>query len=53
MVRAGGCVVVNALMALAGTFDGSPFDTRFRYTRVWSERADGWKIIAGHMSAVP
>jgi ketosteroid isomerase-like protein len=52
VARYGNTVVVSALMALAGAYDGDSFDATFRYTRVWMERADGWRIVAGHMSSV-
>lgn len=44
--------VVIVRMEMAGTFFGQPFGGSFRYTRVWRRRADGWRIVAGHVSAV-
>ncbi len=38
---------------LAGTFKGTDFDGRLRYTRTWvHDDASGWKIVAGHASAI-
>jgi hypothetical protein len=39
-------------MEMAGAFKGTPFAGPFRYTRVWREGLDGWRIVAGHVSAV-
>jgi ketosteroid isomerase-like protein len=45
-------VVVTALMDTAATIGGASYVATLRYTRVWCERADGWKVVAGHMSPV-
>jgi hypothetical protein len=38
---------------LAGTFKGTRFDMRARYTRTWVfDDTSGWKLIAGHASGV-
>jgi ketosteroid isomerase-like protein len=50
--RFGSIAVVSVRMEMAGTFRGAPFAGPFRYTRVWCERPDGWRIVAGHVSAV-
>jgi ketosteroid isomerase-like protein len=50
--RFGRIAVVSVRMEMAGTFRGTPFAGPFRYTRVWCERTDGWRIVAGHVSAV-
>lgn len=50
--RLGGVAVVSVRMEMAGTFRGAPFAGPFRYTRVWCERPDGWRVVAGHVSAV-
>jgi hypothetical protein len=39
-------------MDMAGTYDGVSFSGPYRYTRVWCERPGGWRIVAGHLSAV-
>ena len=39
-------------IALVGTYAGNGFSGEFRYTRVWQKGAQGWQIIAGHISAV-
>jgi ketosteroid isomerase-like protein len=50
--RLGSIAVVSVRMEMAGTFKGEAFAGPFRYTRVWRERPDGWRIVAGHVSAV-
>ena len=52
MLRCGTAVIVSVRMELEGTWDGAPAGGVFRYTRVWCERPDGWRAVAGHMSAV-
>jgi ketosteroid isomerase-like protein len=50
--RFGSVAVVSVRMEMAGSFKGVPFAGPFRYTRVWREGPDGWRIVAGHASAV-
>jgi ketosteroid isomerase-like protein len=50
--RFGGLAVVSVRMEMAGTFRGATFAGPFRYTRVWCKRRDGWRVVAGHVSAV-
>ena len=50
--RLGGVAVVSVRMEMAGTFRGAPFAGPFRYTRVWREQGGGWRVVAGHVSAV-
>lgn len=50
--RFGSIAVVSVRMEMVGTFKGEVFAGPFRYTRVWRERPDGWRIVAGHVSAV-
>ena len=50
--RFGHIAVVSVRMEMAGTFEGEDFAGPFRYTRVWCAHADGWRIVAGHVSAV-
>ena len=50
--RFGEIAVIVVRMEMAGTFKGEPFAGSYRYTRVWSARPDGWRIVAGHVSAV-
>jgi ketosteroid isomerase-like protein len=50
--RFGSIAVVSVRMEMAGTFRGAPFAGPFRYTRVWRERPGGWRVVAGHVSAV-
>lgn len=45
--------IVFALMAMEGTFQGQPFEGRYRYTRVWRKQMEQWQIIAAHISPVP
>jgi ketosteroid isomerase-like protein len=50
--RFGKIAIVNVRMEMSGTFQGASFAGPFRYTRVWYARPDGWRIVAGHVSAV-
>ncbi|MEO8621053.1 MAG: nuclear transport factor 2 family protein [bacterium] len=50
--RFGSIAVISVRMEMAGSFQGAPFEGPCRYTRVWCERPDGWRIVAGHVSAV-
>lgn len=41
------------LGTVAGVLSGSEFTARVRYTRTWThDDAHGWRLIAGHVSAV-
>ena len=49
----GGVAIVCVLMHLSGSYAGTSFDSRIRYTRVWSiVQNQPWRIVAGHASAV-
>ncbi|MDQ6886574.1 MAG: nuclear transport factor 2 family protein [Gemmatimonadota bacterium] len=50
--RFGSFAIVSVRMAMRGTFNGAAFAGPFRYTRVWCARREGWRIVAGHVSAV-
>lgn len=50
--RFGQIAVVIVRMEMSGTFEGQAFAGPFRYTRVWRADGDGWRIVAGHVSAV-
>ena len=52
VLRLGTVVVVNVRMEAAATVDGAEVSGPLRYTRVWCERPGGWRVVAGHMSAV-
>lgn len=52
VLHCGSTVIVSVRMEMAGTWDGAPVGGMLRYTRVWCERTDGWRVVAGHMSAV-
>jgi len=49
----GTVAVVNVLMEAEAKLDGATLNETLRYTRVWCEQPDGWRVIAGHMSIVP
>src|SRR3954468_23799788 len=38
--------VVNVEMEMAGSFAGTPFAGRFRYTRVWHQEGAQMKVVA-------
>jgi ketosteroid isomerase-like protein len=50
--RFGDIAVVSVRMEMAGTFEGAAFAGPFRYTRVWRAQGDGWRVVAGHVSAI-
>jgi ketosteroid isomerase-like protein len=50
--RFGHIAVVSVRMEMSGTFEGAAFAGPFRYTRVWRAHENGWRIVAGHVSAV-
>ncbi|WP_250214690.1 nuclear transport factor 2 family protein [Acrocarpospora catenulata] len=42
------------LGSLAGTFQGSEFEARMRYTRTWiHDDEHGWRILTAHASPMP
>lgn|SRR5690606_12453584 len=45
-------VVVNALMDTEAIIQGVIHIAKIRYTRIWQRQEGGWKIVAGHMSAL-
>jgi ketosteroid isomerase-like protein len=47
-------VVVVALRThLKGSFQNTAFAGDFRATRVWARRGEAWRIVAGHVTAMP
>lgn len=52
VLRLGAIVVVSVRMQAEATLDGVAMSAALRYTRVWCERRDGWRVVAGHMSVV-
>jgi hypothetical protein len=52
-LRLGTVVVVSVRMEAAAVIEGVEMTGPLRYTRVWHEVAGGWRVVAGHMSAVP
>ena len=50
--RFGDIAIVTVRMDMSGSFKGAPFAGPFRYTRIWSARPDGWRIVGGHVSAI-
>jgi ketosteroid isomerase-like protein len=47
----GSVAVVSVLMDAEAIVDGVLNATRLRYTRIWQQKPDGCKVVAGHMSA--
>lgn len=45
-------VVVTLHARLAVVFHGQSVTGNFRYTRVWARRNGGWRVVAGHVSAM-
>ena len=50
--RFGDVAIVSVRMEMSGTFRGEGFSGPFRYTRIWCARPNGWRIVAGHVSAI-
>lgn len=48
----GSTAIVSVRMAFEGVMDGADVGGALRYTRVWQEWPDGWRVVAGHMSRV-
>ena len=48
----GKVAVVSVRMEMTVTFRGEAAEGSYRYTRVWCERPEGWRVVAGHVSAV-
>jgi ketosteroid isomerase-like protein len=48
----GEIVVVSVRMERRGSFQGADFAGPFRYTRIWRKTDGGWRIVAGHVSAI-
>ena len=51
--RFGDVAVVLAESTQEGTHGGEPFAMTFRYTDVWVDGTDGWKLATRHASIVP
>jgi len=47
-----GAAVTLTKIFLTGTFQGASFAGDFRYTRIWHHTEKGWRILAGHCSAI-
>jgi ketosteroid isomerase-like protein len=52
VLHLGTTAVVSVRVEHEGTWDGAPVRGPLRYTRVWCERPEGWRVVAGHLSAV-
>ena len=52
VLRLGDIAVVSVRMEMEESFRDTPIAGPYRYTRVWCRRANGWRIVAGHVSAV-
>jgi len=44
--------VVSVRMGAEAVMNGVPVAATLRYTRIWHKTPDGWRLVAGHMSAV-
>ncbi len=53
ILHCGTTVIVSVRMDHEGTWDGAPVGGALRYTRVWYKRPEGWRVVAGHLSAIP
>jgi hypothetical protein len=48
----GAIVVISVRMDMRGSFNGTGFAGPFRYTRIWRASDHGWRVVAGHVSAI-
>jgi hypothetical protein len=48
----GSIFVVSVRMEMRGLFQGAAFAGPFRYTRIWRATDNGWRVVAGHVSAI-
>jgi ketosteroid isomerase-like protein len=49
----GEVAIVSVRMRLSGSYNGSPTNGDFRYTRVWAVSSNGtWQIVAAHIGMV-
>jgi ketosteroid isomerase-like protein len=49
----GAVAIVSVRMQLSGSYDGSPTNGDFRFTRVWTTSSNrSWHIIAAHIGVV-
>jgi ketosteroid isomerase-like protein len=53
ILHLGTVAVVSVQMNAEAVVDGVSSRRPLRYTRVWTQRNDGWRLIAGHMSIAP
>jgi|WetSurMetagenome_2_1015567.scaffolds.fasta_scaffold294534_2 ketosteroid isomerase-like protein len=44
--------IVSVLMQIKGQYLNHPFQGKIRYSRVWINIDNSWKIVAGHSSSV-
>lgn len=49
---AGDIAIVSVLAIISGSYKGMPANGSFRFTRVWENDNNEWKVIAGHSSIV-
>jgi hypothetical protein len=48
----GSMAIVNVAMEMVGSFAGTPFAGRFRFTRVWYQEEGQVRVVAGHACAI-
>jgi ketosteroid isomerase-like protein len=48
----GEVAIVSVRMQLSGSYDGSPANGDFRFTRVWAVASGTWQIVAAHIGLV-
>jgi ketosteroid isomerase-like protein len=52
LLHLGATSVVTVRMDAEAIINDVPVTAMLRYTRIWHKRADGWRLVAGHMSTV-
>ena len=52
IVRHGPVAVVAVRVRLAGVFHGEAFEGVYAYSRTWLRQDSGWRVVAGHVTAI-
>lgn len=52
IVRHGAVAVVAVRVRLAGVFHGEAFEGVYAYSRTWLRQEEGWRVVAGQVTAV-
>lgn len=48
----GNTAIVNGTSVQSAVSDGKPWSGKFRFTRVWRQEGNSWKLVSSHSSRV-